>query len=191
MPLRTKIIAGVLIFLTAAAVIAILYFPSERTTNIVAVAALLVTTAKAGYDIYEKELERRTKAEDSREKIVVTPKYGIWDTTSPHLGVEIYNAGPSPVSIESVVCQYVPSGSKDVKTLALTSMKVMRTELVPSKHHGKFRLESFDIDLVGEMGKLRDKDVWITVKTHEGAAVMVDGREIIRVLNSPPTSQHG
>jgi hypothetical protein len=59
MPILTKIITGVLIFLTAAALLIILLFPSEKTTTIVAVTALLVSTGKAGYDIYEKERERK------------------------------------------------------------------------------------------------------------------------------------
>jgi hypothetical protein len=187
MPLRTKIITGLLIFLTLACMVIVLLFPGPETAKVVAITALLVTTAKSGYDIYEKELERRKKAEDAREKIITTAKFGIWDTSTSKLGVEIYNAGASPVSIASVECHYPKNGTRE--TLPLTNMAYMPTEIIPPKNTAKFRLDSFEIGPVTECVRLPDTDIWISIRTHEGAEFRVDGKEIARVLNAAPTSQ--
>jgi hypothetical protein len=188
MPLCTKFITGLLILLTLACMVIILLFPGPETAKVVAITALLVTTAKSGYDIYEKELERRKKAEDAREKIIATAKYGIWDTSTSKLGVEIYNAGASPVSIASVECHCPKNGTR--ARLPLTNIAYMPSEIVPSKNTAKFRLDSLEIDPVTECGRLPDTDIWITIRTHEGAEFRVDGKEIARVLNAAPTSQH-
>lgn len=191
MPIQTKIIAGLLIFLTAAALLIILLFPGEKTTTIVAITALLVTTAKAGYDIYEKERERKKMVDDRREKLIVTARYGMWDTTSPNLGVLIYNAGPSPVRLMSVTCHYISSGSTAEMKIEFTNMKSIPTELVPSKHTAKFRDDDFKVDTKSVLAELPANDVWITIATQEGTTIRVDGKDILSVLNSKPTSQFG
>jgi hypothetical protein len=189
MPLLTKIFAGFLIFVTAAALLIIFIYPSEKTTTIVAIAALVITTGKSGYEIYEKERERKKKSEESREKVTATVRYGMWDSTGRELGAIIYNAGSAPVNIASVECHYTSGGES--KVLELVNLRYQRSELVPSKHTVKFRCEAFKDDLLEAMSKLPDKDVWISIKTQEGEVLKVDGKEIIRVLNSPPTCQIG
>jgi hypothetical protein len=189
MPLQTKIIAGFLIFMTAVAIVAIVFFPSDRTTNIVAVAALMVTTGKTGYDILDKERERRKSAEERREKIIVTPKFGMWESTGHELGVIIYNAGSAATHIASAKCFY--RQSEDTKTLEFGSMKYHRTEVIPSKHTAKFRCDALKDALLADLARLPAEDIWIVVETQEGQSVTVDGRDIIAVLNSPPTSQFG
>jgi hypothetical protein len=190
MPLLSKVFLGALAIVITTALLFSYWLPGQGTTTIVAITALLVTAGKTAYDIIEKDWERKRKAEENREKIIVSPKYGIWDTTSPNLGVEIYNAGPNPVSIESVNIHYIPPGGAEVITKSLTNMQYMHTDLVESKHRGKFFMDSFEIDPVQVLGNLPAKHVWIAVKTHEGQEERVDGKQILLALKSPPTSQH-
>jgi len=189
MPILTKLFVGFLIAVTAAALLIILLFPSERSTSIVAITALLLTTVKTGYDIVEKERERKKKTEEGREKITATAKYGMWDSSGHELGVVIYNTGSGPVSIASVECHYALGG--ETKILEFSNLKYQRTELVPSKHTAKFRSGCFKDDLLAVMAKLPEKDIWITIETQEGEVVRVGGKDIVRALNSPPTSLLG
>jgi hypothetical protein len=187
MPLLTKLFAGFLVAVTSAALLIIMLYPSERTTTIVAITALLITTGKTGYDIYDKERERRRKSEESRERITATAKYGTWDSTGNELGVVIYNQGSAPVNIASVECGYTMSGES--KTFEFTNMAFKRTEVVQPKHTVRFRCGGFHDDVLAALARLPEKYVWITVKTQEGETVRIEGNEIIRALTSPPTSQ--
>jgi hypothetical protein len=59
----------------------------------------------------------------------------------------------------------------------------------PGKRMAKFRCGAFEDDLMAAMSKLSRKDVWITVRTHEGATTRVDEKAMIGALNSAPRYQ--
>jgi hypothetical protein len=173
----------------AAAIFAILFYPSERATGTVAIAALLVTTGKTAYDIFDKERERQESADDRREKLLVKPRYGMWDSTGIELGVLIYNASPSAVHVSCARCYY--RQDNETKKLDLLDMKRLPAQVIASKHTARFRCGASKEDILNELAKLAPKDLWITVETHEGQSVTVDGDSVLAVLNSKPASQFG
>jgi hypothetical protein len=189
MSILTKIFVAFLIFITAAALLIILLYPGERTTTIVAITALLISTGKTGYDIYDKERERRKKAEEGRARITATAKYGMWDSSGRELGVVIYNAGSAPAHIACVECRYIPSDGTEVKTLEFSNISYKRSELLQPKHTARFRSGCFKDDLLGAMAKLPEKNIWISIKTLEGEEFKVEGKEILAALNAPPSNQ--
>jgi hypothetical protein len=189
MSIWTKLLVLFLIVVTAAALLLILLYPSEETTKIIAITAFLISTGKTGYDIYDKERERRKKAEEGRAKITATPKYGMWDTSGRELGVVIYNAGSAPVHIASVECHYVPTDGMGPKMLEFSNMGYKRTELLQPKHTAKFRSDHFLDEVLASLTRMPEKNIWISIKTREGEEFRVEGKEVLAALNSPLTSQ--
>lgn len=138
----------------------------------------------------QREDERRAK-EDSRECVKAIARYGIWDTTGEELGVLIYNEGSTPVHLRSVTCHYKPGDGTEEAEISFDNMDHRETELLPPKHVAKFRSGWSKPDELMKVASLAKEDVWITISSYQGEICRVEGEEIIKVLNSPPTSQLG
>jgi len=197
MTTKTMLIVGFFV-LAAAVVILGVVFQGENTTKTVAVvvavavavAGFLISVVKPLYDVFDKERERKKRSQESQERVKVTAKYGHWDSTGTELGVVIYNEGSTTLHIQSVACHYIPSdGVKE--ELIFSNLNYACTELLEPKHTAKFHCDSFKEVVLKQISTLPKENVWITINSYQGEIYRVGGEEIIKVLNSPPTTQFG
>lgn len=188
---KRKLLIGLIVLVTIAVILVVLLVPGDTTTRAVALLSFVITVGKVAYDIFDKERDRKKKAEESRERVRATAKYGHWDSTGEELGVVIYNEGSTPVHIQSVNCYYRRGDGSDVQQVGLDNMGHQETELLQPKHVAKFRYGLFKEDVLREIASLPKEDVWITINSYQGEICRVSGEDIIRVLNSQPTSQVG
>jgi hypothetical protein len=138
----------------------------------------------------EEERERKKKSQESQEGVKATARYGHWDSTGTELGVVIYNEGSTTLHIQSVACHYIPSdGVKE--ELIFSNLNYACTELLEPKHTAKFHCDSFKEVVLKQISTLSKENVWITINSYQGEIYRVGGEEIIKVLNSPPTTQFG
>ena len=164
--------------------------PGETGTRLVATLAFVVALGKAAYDVWDKERDRTKKAEETRERVKATAKYGYWDSTGEELGVLLYNeSSNTPVHIQSVVCHYRPPSSQTVESLELFSLNHKTEELLLPKHATKFRDGGFHGPVLKLLASLPEDCVWISVTSYQGEVCRVEGREIQAVLKAPPTNQ--
>ena len=175
------IVAGIGLFVVAVVVGAFLV-PGEFTTRAIAVLGFVVATGKTGYDVWDKERERRKKSEEGKERIKATPKFDNFNTAEPELGVVIYNDGTTPVHIESVVCRYDAADGYKPTEFVLFNLDAQPSELLQPKHTTNFVFGQFDhLDMDG-MEDATDERLWIIVRSHGGGEWRIPGRDIAKVL---------
>jgi hypothetical protein len=92
---------------------------------VVATLGLVVNGVKNGYDIWDKERERRKKESEGKERVKVTaiyknPPYQFG--SNPRVGVEVYNDGPL-LNVRRVLLK-VNSGSGDEESPLLRFVRM-------------------------------------------------------------------
>jgi hypothetical protein len=177
---------------TAVVVVVPLAFliPGDTGTRLVATLAFVVALGKSAYDVWDKERERIKKAEETREKVTATVRFGCWDTTGHELGVVLYNDSPvTPVHIQSVVCYFKPPDAQAEESLRFANMKYGSEELLLPKHTARFRDSGFKKDFHAMLLTLPENNLWISVTTYQGEVCRVEGKEIQAVLKAQPTNR--
>lgn len=186
---RNKVLIGLLAVIAVAIPLIALLYPRQGTKDAVAVLGCLIGLGKIAYDIIDKERERKNKAEQARERLRVSPRYGMWESTGMELGVVIYNEGATTVHIESVECRYRATGEATEHVQALVNMDYSPTQMVEPRHVIKYRDGDFQNEFHAKVRECEPANVCIVVRSYQGEIARVDGAEIIKVLTSPPTSQ--
>jgi hypothetical protein len=182
---KNAIIGGGFVAAIVAVLLVTLLVKGETVTKVVAVAGCILALGKTGWDMIEKDLERQKKAEEGKEKIKATPKYGHYNSTAEELGVLIYNEGNAPVSIESVVCHWVRGGGTKEQDYPLFSRDGHLTEMVQPKHKLTFNLFNDGSIDINEMQSTPDDRLRISVRSHGGTEWRVKASEIAKAIASP------
>lgn len=184
MTTTNKFAIGICVLLALAVLPFLITMEGDAVTRTIAVLGFALTMGKAAYDIYDKERERKKKAEEGRERIKAIMKYGLWDSSGLDLGVVIYNEGTSPVHIESVICHF---GSEQAEFS--TTYHHQRTKLIGPKDKANFTFKSLGNNVSNRISELPKETVWLVISSYQGEICRVEGEEILKVLNSPHTNQ--
>jgi hypothetical protein len=164
--------------------------PGEIATRLIAASAFVIAMGKTAYDIWDKERERTKKANESRENVKATVKYGYWDSTGEELGVILYNESSStPVHIQSVNCHYKLADGQSEERLEFDNIQHATSELLLPKHTAKFRYGLFQDTTMKLLATLPEERLWISVASYQGEVCRVGGKDIQAVLKAPPTNQ--
>ncbi|MFO0799546.1 MAG: hypothetical protein U0804_18915 [Gemmataceae bacterium] len=182
--------------------VALLVDPYDLTRQIsvfggvVAVFALLGNLGKIGYDIWDKERDRKKKDEDKKEKLKATALYsppvsklrysspGIDPDGVCVVGVKIYNEGSAPVHVKSVrlVCREGTTHFEPVPLYVEAGKTESFTCLIEPKHFADFYTVGLTTRVKGStLGGILADDFRIEVETFgtDGVLVTVPGTAIL------------
>jgi hypothetical protein len=171
-----------------------LLVPGEGVTRLIAVFALLVAAVKTIYDIWKKERE-------TKELVKATPAFREYDTAEI-VGVELYNAGTSPMAIKRValvvktdtgkLSEFMPSESEAVRLencyfqeASTLPESVSRFELGPKKH-ARFHLDRHTELTIDWLLKQPADTFCIVVESFMGEVARVLGKDIQAAIVSTP-----
>jgi hypothetical protein len=146
--------------------------------------SLVLTLAKIGYDVFDKERERGKKSQEGRERVKVSARYGTWDSSAEELGVVIYNDAATPIHLKSVTLHRRVGG--DEEEIEMVNRDDLESELLMPKHTTGFRYGCFKADILRSISQQNENNIWITIDSYQGEICRVGGDEILRVLNAPP-----
>ena len=183
------LLAGVLLIVVCLAFAALL-LPGESVSRLIAFFLL----GKTAYDIWKKETE-------SKERVKATPQLMQFDSLQV-VGVELYNAGSTPVTIKRValvtktdtgeISEFMPSESEAERlenSCFVESSKlpesISRLELGPKKY-ARFHLDRHTERMVDRILEQPGESFLIVVESFMGEVGRVLGKEIQAAILKTP-----
>jgi hypothetical protein len=184
MTTTTKILIGigVLIVLCGLVVAGSFRFSDTPWTTALATTGFIVAVSKTAYDIIDKERERKKKADEGRERVKATARFGMWNSTGHELGVVIYNEGSQQINIKHVVFNHMMGGTPH--QISFSNKDYRNEELLSPKDTAKFWDTNANLK-PAIVATMPPESVNITIESYQGVIYRVSGEEIIKALQSP------
>jgi hypothetical protein len=154
----SAVIVGLVVLV--AVVVYFLFFSDslqgDWVTRIIAVVGFAVTAGKVAYDIWDKERDRKKKADEKKEKVrtfaLCKRQQGGFN-----LSVDIYNDGAAKIHIRNVYLAFTENGFKNQYQLVADPPRPAVTSVTfsPSAHLRTFtsipKLTSWELDTKGKV----------------------------------------
>ncbi len=180
--------------------------PTRRIAIYAAVVATLgsiATAVKNGHDVWDKIQEKKKKADESAEKVVAKPLFGVLMIADRTPGVELYNAGKVTVPVKRV--SFCVESDKGTIPFPMHTMGGVETRhrpdgtptterqypenarLEPGDPAVEFFLQFWPKGLSGaKLLEMRPESFWIRVESNKGTVAEVKGVEIQELLRGAP-----
>lgn len=176
MSLSMKYFLG-LLSIVGLIVVAAAYYYRLPITETLGILGFCMALIKISYDLVEKELERRAKEEEKRERVTAEISY---NPDEHQMEVRIFNPSHSKVvPLEAV--QLISLFGKEEITRWLRSNDGFQSIDLEARHSAIFTTR-YDIGEIEKVSRLPPDKVWISILSHGGEIERIKGEKVIPIL---------
>jgi hypothetical protein len=173
-----KFFLSLLAIVGVVAAIAFVYrMPIPETLGML---GFFIALIKIGYDLVEKELERRGKEEDKRERVTAEISY---NPDEHEMEVRVFNPSHSKVvPLEAVQLKCLFGSEENTRWLRTTINNESREAIDLEKRKSAVFTDFSDIVDIERICRLSADNVWISISSHAGEIERIKGERIIPIL---------